>query len=93
MTYTELDLAQVERRVLAVERCVARQRDILGKHVAAALPTDGPLQLLAEFETALANLRRTRSHIRTQLAATTTQQLLQSFWSLPTQQRREVIAS
>ena len=92
MAYTELDLAQVERRVLAAERCVARQREILGQHIAAALPAEGPAQLLVEFEAALSNLRRIRNHTRAQIATSATQRLLQSFWSLPTERRREMAA-
>jgi hypothetical protein len=92
MAYTDLDLAQVESRVLAAERCAARQREILGQHIAAALPAQGPAQLLIEFEAALSNLRRTRNHIRAQLATSATQRLLQSFWSLPTERRREMAA-
>jgi hypothetical protein len=72
---------------------VARQREILGQHVAAALPTDGPLQLLAECETALADLRHSRNYIRAQIAADTTQQLMQSFWALPAERRRSLVAS
>jgi hypothetical protein len=92
MDYTELDLAQVERRVLAGERCVARQREILGQHIAAALPTEVPLQRLAEFETALSDLRRSRNYIRAQIAASTTQRLMRSFWSLPAERRRSLVA-
>lgn len=88
MAYTELDLAQVERRVLAGERCVARQRQILGQRIAAALPTEGALQRLAEFETALSNLRHSRNHIRSQIAAASTHRLMQSFWALPDEHRR-----
>jgi len=92
MAYTELDLAQAERRVLAAERCVARQREILGQRVAAALPIEGPLQLLAKFEVTLADLRQARNRIRTQIAAATTQRLMESFWSLPAERRRSLAA-
>ena len=92
MGYTELDLAQVERRVLAGERCVARQKDVVGQHIAAALPTEGPLQLLAEFEATLAELRHARNQIRTGIAAATTQRLMESFWSLPAERRRSLTA-
>lgn len=92
MAYTELDLAQAERRVLAGERCVARQKEILGQHIAAARPIAGALQLLAEFEATLADLRRARNQIRTQIAAATTQRLMESFWSLPAERRRALAA-
>jgi hypothetical protein len=90
MAYTELDLAQVERRVLAGERCVTRQREILGQQLAGALPTEGALQLLAEFETALSNLRHSRNQIRSQIAAASTQRLMQSFWALTAEHRRSL---
>lgn len=92
MGYTELDLAQLERRVLAGERCVARQKDVLGHHIAAALPTESALQLLAEFEATLAELRNARNQVRTEITAATTQRLMESFWSLPAERRRALTA-
>jgi hypothetical protein len=86
MTYTELDLAQLERRVAAGERCVSRQKDILKRYTDAGLPTDAALQLLAEFEVTLWDLRRTCNRIRDDIAAANTQQLLDSFWLLPARQ-------
>jgi len=83
MAYTELDLAQVERRVLAGERCVARQKEALKRHIDSALPTDAPLQLLAECEARLLDLRNNRNKIRNEIAAANTQQLLDMFWLLP----------
>ncbi len=83
MAYTELDLAQVERRVLAVERCLARQKEVLKRHIDAELPTDIPLQQLAEFEVTLFDLNRRRKHIRDEIAAANTQQLMELFWAFP----------
>jgi hypothetical protein len=93
METMELELAQMDRRILAGERCVLRQREVLQLAVAAALPTEGPLQLLAEFETTLARLRRSRDRLSAQFAALTTQRLIESFWSLPAQRRRELATS
>lgn len=76
MAYTELDLAQVERRLLAGERCVSRQRELLHQHIAARLPTDEPLQQLAAFEARLVDLRRSRNRIRDEIAAAKTLRML-----------------
>ena len=86
MTYTELDLAQVDRRVSAVERCVTRQREILKQHIDAGTTTDAPLQKLAEFEATLLELRRSRNRIRDGLAAANAQELLDLFATLPARQ-------
>lgn len=86
MTYTELDLAQVERRILAAERCLARQKEVLKRHIDAELPTDIPLQQLAEFEVTLFDLNRRRKYIRDEIAATNTQQLMELFWAFPARQ-------
>jgi hypothetical protein len=83
MTYTELDLAQVDRRVSAVERCVTRQREILKQHIDAGTTTDAPLQKLAEFEATLLELRRSRNRIRDAIAAANVQELLGMFSDLP----------
>ena len=90
METLELELAQMDRRILAGERCVLRQREVLQRHLSAALPTEGPLQLLAEFETTLSNLRRSRDRLSSQFAAEMTQRLIASFWSLPAERRREL---
>jgi hypothetical protein len=87
MEYTELDLAQVDRRVAAVERCVTRQREILKQHIDAGTTTDAPLQKLAEFEATLGELRRSRNHIRDAIAAANVQELLDLFGTLPRQTR------
>jgi len=76
MSYTELDLAQVERRVLAGERCASWQREVLKQHVAARLPTEVPLQRLAEVEATLCDLRRNRMRIRAGIAAANTLRLM-----------------
>lgn len=83
MPYSELDLAQVDRRVSAVERCVTRQRAILKQHLDAGLATDEPLQKLAEFEATLLELRRSRKRIRDTLAEANAQELLDLFTTLP----------
>ena len=69
MAYTELDLAQLERRLLAGERCVSRQRELLHHHIAARLPTDEPLEQLVAFEATLVDLRRSRNRIRDEITA------------------------
>jgi hypothetical protein len=83
MSYTELHLAQLERRVLAGERCVSRQREILKHHIDAELPTDAALKRLAECEATLLNLRRCHNRIRDEIAAANTRGLLDLFWKLP----------
>jgi hypothetical protein len=93
METLELELAQMERRILAGERCVTRKRETLQRHVVAGLPTEGALQLLAEYEATLSELRRSRNHLSAQFAALTTQRLIQSFWSLPAERRRELAIS
>jgi hypothetical protein len=85
MGYTELDLAQVDRRVSAVERCLTRQREILKQHMEAGTTSDAPLQKLAEFEATLLELRRTRNRIRDAIAAANVQELLDLFGTLPPQ--------
>ena len=92
-TELELELAKMDRRILAAERCVLRQREVLQRHVAAALPTEGSLQLLAEFETTLSKLRRSRDQLNSQVAAATTQRLIEAFWSLPAQRRHQLATS
>jgi hypothetical protein len=87
MEYTELDLAQVDRRVSAVERCVTRQREILKQHLEAGTTTDAPLQKLAKFEATLWELRRSRNRIRDAIAAANVQELLDLFGTLPRQTR------
>ena len=87
MAYTELDLAQVDRRVAAVERCVTRQREILKQHIETGTTTDAPLQKLAEFEATLLELRRSRNRIRDSIATANVQELLDLFGTLPHQTR------
>jgi len=89
----KLELAQVERRILAGERIVIRQRELVQRHVVAALPLEAPLGWLAEFEATLAELRSLREHLSAQFAALTTRRLIESFWSLPVEQRRELATS
>jgi len=86
MAYTELDLAQVDRRVSAVERCVTRQREILKQHIDNGTATDAPLQALAEIEATLLEVRRERARIRDAIAAANTQELLDMFAALPARQ-------
>ena len=83
MGATELDLARLERRVAAGERCVVRQQETLKRYIDYGLPTEATLQLLAEFEATLWDLRRCRNRVRNEIAAVNTQQLLDLFWLLP----------
>jgi hypothetical protein len=83
MAYTELDLAQAERRILAGERCVSRQKELLKRRIEARLPAEAALNLLAQFEATLLDLRQTRNQIRNELAAANTQRLMNLFWTLP----------
>jgi hypothetical protein len=89
----QLEMAQVERRILAGERVVRRQREVVQRHVVAARPMEGPLQLLAEFESTLSELRGMRDHLSAQFAALNTQRLIKSFWSLPADRYRELATS
>jgi len=93
METLKLELAQVERRILAGERVVIRQREVVQRHVVAALPVEGPLGWLAEFEATLSELRSMREHLSAQFAALTTRRLIESFWSLPVERRRELATS
>ena len=93
METLKLELAQVERRILAGERVVIRQREVVQRHVVAALPTEGPLGWLAEFEATLSELHSMREHLCAQFAALTTRGLIESFWSLPVERHRELASS
>ena len=94
METLKLELAQVERRILAGERVVIRQREVVQRHVVAALPTEGPLGWLAEFEATLSELRSMREHLSAQFAAlTTTRRLIESFWSLPVERHGQLATS
>lgn len=93
MAYTELDLAQVDRRLSAVERCVTRQREILKQHIDAGMDTDAPLQKLAEFEATLLELRRERTRIRDGIAAANVQELLDLFATMPSRQSSQLASS
>lgn len=77
MRYTELDLAQVEMRMLANERCISRQREVLKRQVDSGLPTDEALQRLAEFEARLLALRNERNRIRSEMLAANSKHLLE----------------
>jgi hypothetical protein len=90
METLELKLAQVERRIRAGERVVIRQREVVQRHVVAALPTEGPLGWLAEFEATLSELRSLREHLSELFAALATRRLIESFWSLPMELRCEL---
>ena len=83
MSYTELDLAQVEMRVLAGERCISRQKQVLKRHIDSGRSVDAVLQSLAEFEARLLALRNDRNRIRREIAAANTKQLLDMLWMLP----------
>ena len=94
METLRLALAQVERRILAGERIVIRQREVVQHHAVAALPMEGPLGWLAEFEATLSELHSMREHLSARFAAlTTTRRLIESFWSLPVERRGELAAN
>lgn len=76
MAYTELQLAQVDRRIAAVERCVTRQRESLKQHIDTGVSTETPLQELAQIEALLLELRCNRNEIRNDIAAANTKELL-----------------
>jgi hypothetical protein len=83
MAHTELELAQVDLRVQAFERCVQRQREVLRQHMDSGDATDAAMRALVDFETRLADLRRSRRRIRDAIAAANAQQLLDMFGMLP----------
>jgi hypothetical protein len=87
MAYTELDLAQVEMRVQAGERCISRQKQVLKGHIDSGRSVEAVLQSLAEFEARLLVLRNDRNRIRKEIAAANTKQLLDMLWLLPESQR------
>ena len=74
-----LELAQIERRILAGERVVMRQREVVQHHIVAALPTEAPLGWLAEFEATLSELRTMRADLSAQFAAVSTRRMMESF--------------
>lgn len=76
----ELDLARVERRVLAAERYVLRQRELLKQQTTAGLPADESIQRVVELEVRLLDLRQSRNRLRERVAAA---QLMSRFWELP----------
>jgi hypothetical protein len=69
METLRLELAPVERRILASERIVIRQREVVQRHVVAALPIVGSLGWRVEFEVTLWELRSMRADLSARFAA------------------------
>jgi hypothetical protein len=76
MEHMELELAQVDRRVSAVERCVERQRELLKQHIDSGLLTDAYLQIVIELETTLKDLKHSRTRLRSEASLAAARSLL-----------------